>query len=235
VRIRKSLSLIAGLGCLALLAPAQTGESRYSVPALEAFHEVIYPIWHTAYPERDVAMLRRLVPEVDRLAKGVAEVRLPGILIERQDRWAAGLAVFEASVAAFDSAANGTSDQALLDAAEALHSRYEEMVRIVRPLPPELMDFHGALYVIYHTHLPARDYQAIRAAGPDLLAKAESASRAVLSRRFEALKDKYAAGAAALLDSVRELAAVPAGNEAALGPAVEKVHGRYQDLEKVFD
>lgn len=237
MRFKRLIGLGLSLACLAVLVQAQTPaeDSQYSVPALEAFHEVIYPLWHTAYPQKDMALLRKLVPDIDRLAKGVVEAKLPGILAERQARWAAGLAVFEKSVADYDSAAKGTNDQALLDAAEALHSNYEKMVRIVRPLPPEVMDFHSSLYVIYHKHHPAKDAPAIRAAVPDLLTKAEAVNKAVLSRRFESLKDKYAVAAAALLESVKALAAVPAADDAGLGPAVEKVHTRYQDLEKVFD
>ncbi len=237
MHLRRTIGLGLSVLCLALLVQAQTPaqDAQYSVPALEAFHEVIYPIWHTAYPQKDMAMLRKLVPEIDRLAKGVADAKLPGILAERQDKWTAGLAVFEKSVRDYDAAAKGANDQALLDAAEALHANYERLVRIVRPVPPEVMEFHSALYVIYHKHLPGKDAPAVRAAVPDLLTKAEAVNKAVLSRRFEALKDKYAAAAAALLDAVRALAAVPAADDAGLGPAVEKVHARYQDLEKVFD
>lgn len=234
---RKLTILFLAVGCLALLASAQgkPDDAKYDVPELEAFHEVIYPIWHTAYPKKDAVALRRFVPEVDRLAEAVGNARLPGILKERQDKWAAGLALFRKAVEGYDRAARGQSDQALLDAAEELHTDYEKLVRIVRPLPPEVMDFHGSLYVIYHTLLPAKDWAAIRAAVPGLAAQAEALGRAILSKRFEGRKEKYEAAAAALLASVKSLGAVPPGRDADLGPAVARVHSRYQDLERVFD
>ena len=210
-------------------------ETESSVPELSAFHEVIYPIWHTAYPQKDAAALKGFVPEVDRLAKAVLEAKLPGILKDREDKWNTGLAAFKKTVEDYDRTAAAGSDQDLLDAAEALHSGYETLVRIVRPVPPEVMDFHRSLYVLYHTYLPDKDHSQIRAIAQVLLIKAGTLVQAVLSKRFESKKDKFQAAAGELLEAVKALAAVPEGNNAGLAPAVEKVHSRYQDLEKVFD
>ncbi len=38
-------------------------ETKAEVPALDNFHDVIYKIWHTAWPEKDVKMLAELFPE----------------------------------------------------------------------------------------------------------------------------------------------------------------------------
>lgn len=223
--------------CLGLVvaAQAQTDETQYSVPALDAMHEVIYPIWHTAYPAKDVAALRGFVPEISRLANALFSAKLPGILQDRQAKWANGLGAFKKSVEAYVQAADSKNDEGLLNAAEAFHSSYEMLVRIIRPVPQEVMDFHRVLYVVYHTYLPVKDYGRIRASAADLQAKAEAALKANLSRRFESKKDAYLAAAAALLKAVQDLAAVAPGNDAALAPAVEAMHSRYQDLEKVFD
>ncbi|OGD22860.1 MAG: hypothetical protein A2Y70_01945 [Candidatus Aminicenantes bacterium RBG_13_64_14] len=70
--------------CLMVLAavavPAIAQETESAVPELTAFHEVIYPIWHTAYPDKDIAMLKSLVPQVNELAAKVFAAQLPGIL-----------------------------------------------------------------------------------------------------------------------------------------------------------
>ena len=216
--------------------PILAQETESTVPELSAFHEVIYPIWHTAYPEKDIAMLKSLVPQVNELAGKVYAAKLPGILREKQAKYDAGLAQFRASVDAYNAAAKGSDDKAMLDAAEVLHAKYEMLVRTLRPVLKEMDDFHKALYVVYHTHLPAKDWAAIRAAAPDLKAKAEAVPKATLPTR---LQDKSAAFAKAA-DELAKAAAVLAGLEpkadgAAVEQAVQKLHSRYQELEKIFD
>jgi len=216
--------------------PALAQETESTVPALSAFHEVIYPIWHTAYPEKDIAMLKSLVPQVNELAAKVYEAKLPGILRERQAKYDAGLAEFRKSVDAYNAAAKGSDDKAMLDAAEALHARYEMLVRILRPVLKEMDDFHKVLYVVYHTHLPAKDWAAIRAAAPDLQAKAEAITKATLAARLQPKAEAFAKASGELLKAATVLAGL---GEKAKGAAVEeaaqKLHSRYQELEKIFD
>jgi hypothetical protein len=61
------LALMVGLG-LASAAQDMAKETKSEVPELTAFHEVIYPIWHTAYPDKDVKALRGFVPQINELA-----------------------------------------------------------------------------------------------------------------------------------------------------------------------
>ena len=220
----------------AAAVPAFTQETESSVPELSAFHEVIYPIWHTAYPEKDIAMLKSLVPQVNELAAKVFAAKLPGILREKQAKYDAGLAEFRKSVEAYNAAAKGTDDKAMLDAAEALHAKYEALVRAIRPVLAEMDAFHKVLYVVYHKDLPDKKWDNIRAAAPDLKAKAEAVTQAKLPARLEPKKDAFNAAAAGLVEAATALAAL--GREAdgaAVEAAVLKLHTSYQALEKIFD
>jgi hypothetical protein len=220
----------------AAAAPAFTQETESAMPELSAFHEVIYPIWHTAYPEKDIAMLKSLVPQVNELAAKVFAAKLPGILRDKQAKYDAGLAEFRKSVEAYNAAAKGTDDKAMLDAAELLHAKYEALVRTIRPVLAEMDAFHKVLYVVFHTDLPDKKWDNIRAAAPDLKAKAEAVTQAKLSARLEAKKDAFNAAAAGLVEAASALAALgPQADGAALEAAVLKLHTRYQELEKVFD
>jgi hypothetical protein len=226
-----ALVLIAGLAL-----PALTQETESTVPALSGFHEVIYPIWHTAYPEKDIAMLKSLVPQVNELAAKVYAAPLPGILRDKQAKYDAGLAEFRKAVDAYNAAAKGSDDKAMLDAAEVLHARYEKLVRVLQPVLKEMEDFHKVLYVVYHTHLPAKDWAAIRAAATDLQAKAEAVTKATLPARLQAKAETFTKASGELLKSATVLAGL---GEKAAGTAVEqavqKLHARYQELEKIFD
>ncbi len=230
-------TLVIALVLLAAAAvPALSQETESAVPELSAFHEVIYPIWHTAYPEKDIAMLKGLAPQVNELAGKVFAAKLPGILREKQAKYDAGLAEFRKSVEAYAAAAKGADDKAMLDAAELLHAKYEMLVRILRPVLKEMDEFHKVLYVVFHTDLPAKDWDAVRAAAPDLKAKAEAVGKATLPTLLQAKTDAFAMASAELAKAAAVLAGLgPEADSAAVEQAINKLHGRYQDLEKIFD
>jgi hypothetical protein len=220
----------------ASVVPVLCQETESAVPELSAFHEVIYPIWHTAYPEKDIAMLKSLVPQVNELAAKVFAAKLPGILRDKQAKYDAGLAEFRKSVEAYNAAAKGTDDKALLDAAEVLHAKYEALVRAIRPVLPEMDAFHKVLYVVYHKDLPDKKWDAVRAAAPDLKAKAEAVAKAQLSARLQPKAEAFNAAAVGLVEAASALVALgPKAEGAAIEAAVLKLHARYQALEKVFD
>lgn len=235
--ILKRTTLVLCLAALAALAvPAVAQETESTVPELTAFHEVIYPIWHTAYPEKDIAMLKSLVPQVNELAEKVFAAKLPGILRDKQAKYDAGLAEFRKSVEAYNAAAKGADDKAMLDAAELLHAKYEALVRSLNPVLKEMDAFHKVLYVVFHKDLPDKKWDNVRAAAPDLKAKAEAITLAKLSTRLQARAEKFNAAAADLLKAATILAGLgPDADGAALEQAVLELHSRYQDLEKVFD
>jgi hypothetical protein len=234
--MRRTLPILVA-AWLAVAAPlARPQETESAVPELQAFHEIIYPIWHTAYPEKDIAALKGYVPEIDRLAAGVYGAKLPGILRDKEAKWQAGLAELRKSVEAYAAAAKGTDDQTLLDAAETLHARYEMLVRTIRPVLKEMDDFHKVLYVVFHKSLPDKKFDEIRAVSPDLMAKAEAVAKAKLSQRMEARNDIFLAAAADLVAAATALAGASGGtDDIALGNAILALHEKYVALEKVFN
>jgi hypothetical protein len=226
-----ALALIA-----AAAVPAFTQETESAVPELAAFHEVIYPIWHTAYPEKDIAMLKSLVAQVNELAGKVYAAKLPGILRDKQAKYDAGLAELRKSVEAYNAAAKGADDKAMLDAAEVLHAKYEALVRTIRPVLKEMDEFHKVLYVVFHKDLPGKKWDNIRAAAPDLMAKAEAVTKATLSARLKPKSEIFNAAAAALVEAATALAGLgPQADGAAIEQAVQRMHTRYQELEKIFE
>ncbi len=230
------IGVIALVLFAAAAVPALAQETEGTVPEISAFHEVIYPIWHTAFPEKDIAMLKSLVPQVNELADKVFAAKLPGILRDKQAKYDAGLAEFRASVEAYNAAAKGSDDKAMLDAAEALHAKYEKLVRTLQPVLKEMEDFHKVLYVVYHTDLPAKNWEAVRAAAPDLKAKAEAVTAAKLSARLQPKAEAFAKASGELVKAATVLAGLgPEANGEAVEQAVQKLHGRYQELEKIFD
>lgn len=236
------LARIVLIFSLLTIVPALTAEhmpdpeTESTVPELIAFHDVIYPIWHTAFPARDYAALRGFLPEIEAGMARINAAVLPGILREKKQAWESGLAEFNKAVAAYRAAAAGTDDQALLDAAEMLHMRFEMQVRAIRPVAREVDAYHRVLYVVFHKHLPEKKYADICAAAPDMVAKAEAVAKATLSPRLAAKAEAFQNAAARLLAETRLLEA--AGKtclEKDIVARVGAVHDAYLALEKVFD
>ncbi|MBM3296920.1 MAG: hypothetical protein FJY83_04900 [Candidatus Aminicenantes bacterium] len=231
-----ALLIFSVLGSLAARPAEQADETKAVVPELSAFHDIMYPIWHTAYPEKDYAALRGFASEVGDKAGAVFAATLPGILRDKQEKWDQGVAEFKKAVEEYIALSASGADEAVWNAAEVLHDRYEKLVRIVRPPLKEVDAFHQELYVVYHRHLPAKDLAAIGAAAGVLRERAEVVTRATLPKRHEPRLEPFQKAAAELLQACRELETACAGGDPdSVASAVEGLHSKYQALEKVFE
>ncbi len=214
---------------------AQLKETESRVAELENFHDIIYPIWHTAYPEKDYAALKGYVKEVNELASSIYKAKLPGILRDKKQKWDEGVNLFKTSVDEFNKQAEGKDNEALLKAAENLHTKYELLVKIIRPVLKEVDHFHKLLYLIYHTYLPDKNYEKIISVSPDLAERALAITKAELPKRFEDKKEKINSAANELLTAANLLSKIKKDSEGKVIEAgVEKVHAKYQKLEDIF-
>ena len=228
-----------GLGWVVTPAPAQApkpDELKTSVPALDAMHEIIMPLWHDAWPNKDVKAMAAMVPEIEKHMAAISKAELPGILRDKQAAWTARVTDLKATVAAYKAAAAAGNDDALLKAAEKLHSQYEGLVKIVRPVLKEMEDFHASLYVLYHYQMSpfklAKAAESIQA----LKVKMDALNKAVLPEPMKARTDAFAAQRARLSKSVDALVALlDAGDESTIKAAIELMHANYESLEKVFE
>lgn len=228
--------LLLSLGFVLVGDQMPDPDTESTVPELIDFHDIIYPIWHTAYPAKDYKALRGFLPEIEAGMARINAAVLPGILRDKKQVWASGLAEFNGAVDAYKKAAAGTDDQALLDAAELLHMRFEMQVRAIRPVAREVDAYHKVLYIVYHKYLPEKKYAEIGSVAADMVAKAEAVAKATLSKRLAAKTEAFQAAAAKLLTETMALdAAGKAGLDKDIPSLVDKVHSAYQALEKVFD
>jgi hypothetical protein len=233
------------LFCAALIASVQVSaqdhghhseatESR--VVELEEFHSVIFRVWHEAWPDEDYALLRELLPEIEQGAKAVAEAELPGILRHKQEEWDTGVAELQAVVKKYKQAAEGNQDKALLNAAEELHSQFEALARMIRPILPEIEDFHTSLYKLYHHYLPEYSLEKIRGSAKELPEKMAALNDATLPGRYKEIAEDFDAARSALTKSVQAfVAAVETENKAKITAAVEQLHTDYRTLQTLCE
>ena len=206
------------------------------VPELMEFHNVIYEIWHNAYPNKDITTLKSLVNDVNSYAEKVYDVKLTGILRDKDNKWQAGLEELRKAVDDYNTAAAGSDDEQMLNAAENLHSKFEMMVRIIKPVLKEVDDFHKVLYVIYHKYLPEKNYDAIKSVSEDLKSKAEAIVNAKPNKKVESRLEQFKAASSDLLSAVNQLVEICKGDDnTQIEKGVEEMHTKYQALEAVFD
>jgi len=211
-------------------------EVTSSVQELSDFHEVVYPMWHTAYPNKDYALFKELLPDVNAGVEKIYAAKLPGILRDKEKEWNKGLDKLRASVAEYNKACEENNEAGMLTSAEELHSNFEMLVRIVKPVTKEVDEFHKVLYVIYHKYLPEKNYDAIKSVCEDLKTKAEAIVNAKPNKKVESKLEQFKTAAGELAASVNELAEVCKSNDnTAIEKSVENIHTKYQKLEAVFD
>ncbi len=214
-----------------------SSETDSSVPALSDFHEIIYPIWHTAYPEKNYTMLKEMVTEVNTGAVKIYSANLSGILRDKQNEWDKGIEEFKTSVENYDKVMEGTDETAMLKAAEELHSNFEMLVRIIRPVTKEVDEFHKVLYMIYHHYWPNKDMQQFGEAVDDLEKLSEELNKCVLPKWVEDKSDAFMEQSQKLYESTKNLKALKDSDadSAEINTAIENVHSNYVALEGLFD
>lgn len=211
-------------------------EIKAEVPALDNFHDVIYPIWHVAYPSKDYKTLRSYVDDINNGAQKIYNAQLPGILIDKQENWGKGVDEFKIAVEEYKKVAAGTDDEMLLKAAENLHSKFESLVRIINPVIPELDQFHQALYIIYHKYLPKENYQQIYTDSDELVSKARALINIKLTPKFTSKQKQYDVYSLQLMHACEKLRdELKSNNNEMVKYGVEDVHRIYQKLEALFE
>lgn len=231
-----SVTLVTAAHAALAGEPQPAAETRAEVPALTAFHEVIYPLWHEAWPARDVAMMRQLLPQVQRHVEALEKAELPGILRDKREKWDSGLRRLREIVGRYERAAAGNDAAALADAVEELHAAYEGLVRLIRPVMKELDAFHQVLYRLYHHDWPGTRLDAVREDAAALANACQALSAAAVPKRFAHREAELRAAFAKLCAATEELRTAAAGDDVGVvGSAVEKVHAAYQAAESVFE
>jgi hypothetical protein len=240
----KNLPLILTLAMALLVsAPAFTQDKQHnmdelnaSIPILSDFHEIIYPLWHQAWPNKDIALVKELLPKVESYTVDIEKVPLPGILRDKESKWKAGVEALRKSTNTLKEAVNAGTEKPIMDAVETLHTNYEKLVRLIRPLTKEIDAFHQVLYMVYHYYMPEKNIEKLREAAKEMVAKSEAIAAAATPRKAQSKEAEYKAAVQKLLASCLVLVGTAKGDDInAIDKAVETVHTDYQSIEKMFE
>ena len=132
-------SRLPSLGLAAVAGRRSGAEARRPqgrrCPALDAMHEVIMPLWHDAWPNKDVkAHGGDACPTSRSTSRPSTRPSCPGVLRDKQAAWMAGVRRSRGRPSPRTRPRSTPADnEALLKAAEKLHTQYEGLVKVVRP------------------------------------------------------------------------------------------------------
>jgi hypothetical protein len=216
-----------------------SSEITSSVPELFEFHDIIYEIWHNAYPAKDIKALKAFVPQIKEGMKKINNAKLPGILREKEDKWKNQLKEFSNSAENYYKAAEGNNDNAMLEAAEKLHFNFEMTMRVLRPVFKEIDDYHVTLYIIYHKLYPEKKYNEIAGEMDNLIIKADAITKLPKEKLNKRLGNKVTSfdlAAKELYKATVNLKEVLKGNDSKKkDEAILNMHSMYQKLDSVFN
>lgn len=241
------LRLLSGVFFLAIIAnistyaqtKEQANEISSDIPELQAFHSIIYPLWHKAYPAKDFVTIKGFIPQIKANMEKMNSAKLPGILREKEDLWKTELAKFNEVAEFYYKACFENNEESILLAVEKFHSAYEVMNRVVKPFVKEMESFHKTLYMIYHKMYPEKKYDEILNVMDTLIAQADAITKHPEDRLTKRLKDKtpkYYATAKNLHDETIALKiALKSNDEKNIDDAIEKMHTSYKKLESLFE
>jgi hypothetical protein len=239
----------------------QDDETKSEIPELNKFHSTIYQLWHTGWPNKDVVLLKKLIPDIETGYKKISGAVLPGILRDKKPKWEAAVKDLDATIAAYKTAAGAGDTTALLNAAEKLHMQYEGLVRLVKPVLKEIDDFHQVLYMIYHYYLPEYNFPQIKTAVANLKLQMDTLNAAVLYKEMDLLSlmqtypsmekanaekviqrrtvrtEKFVEARKNLTASVLNVVEVVKANndKDTVTKAITSMHADYESLVKIFD
>jgi hypothetical protein len=212
-------------------------ETNSEVPELWEFHDVIYQIWHEAWPEKNTVMLKNLIPEIESGFAKLEKATLPGILRDKQEAWTSGIQDMAGIIETYTKAASTDQKEALLKAAEDLHSQFELLVRLIRPVMKEIDQFHQELYMLYHYYMPEYDLQKINTSTVELLKRLEAIDKAKIPARLTDKQPVFEKSIMALRESLTQLNQVvkEKSEKEQVVRAIEDVHDKYQMLVEIFE
>lgn len=217
----------------------QSAEISSDVPELQAFHKIIHPLWHDAYPAKDYAAIKGFIPEIKANMEKMNKVQLSGILRDKDAQWKEQLIKFNAVAESYYKACAENDQPAMLTAAEKFHSAYEAMNRVVKPFTPEIDAYHQTLYVIYHKFLPEGNFKEISMLMDKFIEQAQAVYKTPEDKISRRLKDKvpkyYVASKELYENTVAMQKVMTKGSKKKKEEAVETLHTLYEKLESVFN
>jgi methyl-accepting chemotaxis protein len=233
----KKCSLLFLFISFVLFAQLKDVDVSSDVKGLMEFHEVIYQMYHTGLPQKNIKFLNSLNSVIEKDYAILKNSELPGILIDKKSKWEKGLTKLGVFVDLYRVACMKKDSVALLHAAEKLHSQFEAIVKITKPELKEIEAFHKNLYILHYICSTQYDYEKIKVSASALKENISDLSKAHLPVRLKKKQDEFNKVIIEIISLVEKLDQVvtESNNKPVIGSAIDMVYSKYNVLVKLFD
>jgi methyl-accepting chemotaxis protein len=200
-------------------------------------HEVIYQMYHTGLPQKNIKYLYSLNSVIEKDYEILKKSELPGILIDKKLKWDKALSKLGIFIDLYRIACMKKDSVSLLHAAEKLHTQFEAIVKITKPALKETEAFHKNLYILHNMCTSQYDYEKIKISASALKEKISDLNKAQLPVRLKKRQDEFNKVMMGLISSVEKLDQIvkESNNKAAIRSAVDVVYSNYHALAKLVD
>ncbi len=206
-----------------------------NVPALDTLHKSVYILWHDAYPKKDYALIKNIMPKLGVSVSKLSESALPEILHSKQAKWDNEIKNLQNNLSTLQKAVTEDNKESMLKTVESLHGSYEKLVRIIRPVLSELESFHEELYKVYHSYMPDNDIEKIKTIIPVMKIKIGLLKQARLPQNLADRQQKFDAAVSRLETSLNELEnSTKTNSKEKNQSAVDKLHSDYQNIDALL-
>jgi len=233
----KKCTLLILFFSFVLYAQSKDTEVSSNVKGLAEFHEVIYQMYHTGLPQKNVKYLRSLNSVIEKDYAILKKSELPGILVDKKSKWENGLTKLGVFVDLYRVACMKKDSVALLHAAEKLHIQFESIVKITKPALKETEAFYKNLYLLHDICSTQYDYEKIKESTSTLKEKISDLKKAQLPVRLKKKQDEFNKVMTELIGLVEKLDQVvkEGNNKPVIGSAIDMVYSKYHALEKLVE
>jgi hypothetical protein len=140
--------------------------------AFGAFHEVMAPTWHKAYPDKDYVSLLAAGPKFDSLFKGIAHIEPSMKNTKRKAAFLTNREEFAHLVRAYAEAAKAGLQDSCYVLMPTLHEAFEQTAAVVVPYSyPELEGAMMTAGIIVEQHVPKNNASGITGSTETLVGK----------------------------------------------------------------
>jgi len=210
--------------------PAPAAEPQRDVPEVDAFLDAFRPVM-IANADGEMQAVRDSVPSLYAAGESLLDATLPAFHNDIKAAFDRQRQSLMAGLDTLKAAAQGESDELLSEAVDLVRQEFVKIITLLAPSIAEIDSFHEILQPLWHEATPNQDYDAIKAAIPELKLRAEAIVKSELPEKYKFLEEEFHKKRVALQDAVDELGRVC---EANLDDQIEDkmylMHEAYHDL-----
>jgi len=185
------MKMMRGLVCLAVLLVPMLVSAQSTCPAdragqqgfspFEAFHHIMAPAWHQAWPEKDYAALLAVGPQFEESFVAIAALKPEFTNESRREQFTVNRGEFGTLVKKYADAAKAGDKETVYALMPNLHDAFEQTASAL--LPVHYPQFEGMVLtvnMILETHLPADNTEGIIGSTETLVTKLDALTEATL-------------------------------------------------------